>query len=53
MKLFIPFLLFITISKFSFAEIRINEVQNDIYLLDIYGNRSILVKITKLKQVII
>ena len=49
MKLFIPFLLFITISKFSFAEIRINEVQNDIYLLDIYGNRSKLSKDYQIK----
>ena len=49
MKLFIFFLLFITISKFSFAEIRINEVQNDIYLLDIYGNRSILSKDYQIK----
>ena len=48
-KLLIFFLLFTTISKFSFAEIRINEVQNDIYLLDIYGNRSILSKDYQIK----
>ena len=42
-------LLIIPISSLSFAEIRINEVQNKIYLLDIHGNRSQLSKNYQIK----
>ena len=43
------YLLFIIVSKFSFAEIRINDVQDKIYLLDIHGNRSQLSKNYQIK----
>ena len=42
-------LLIIPISSLCFAEIRINEVQNKIYLLDIHGNRSQLSKKYQIK----
>ena len=48
-NVFFCYLLIITVSKFSFAEIRINEVQNNIYLLDIHGNRSQLSKNYQIK----
>ena len=48
-NLFFFSLLIIIVSKFSFAEIRINEVQNNIYLLDIHGNRSQLSKNYQIK----
>ena len=48
-NLFFFSLLIIIVSKFSFAEIRINEVQNKIYLLDIHGNRSQLSKNYQIK----
>ena len=48
-NVFFCYLLIITVSKFSFAEIRINEVQNKIYLLDIHGKRSQLSKKYQIK----
>ena len=48
-NVFFCYLIIITVSKISFAEIRINEVQNNIYLLDIHGNRSQLSKNYQIK----
>ena len=48
-NVFFCYLLIITVSKFSFAGIRIHEVHNNIYLLDIHGNRSQLSKNYQIK----